>query len=243
MKPLLATILLLQLSLVFGQDFSYPTIKNEGETITNFIPKGWTVRDSASGDLNNDNNKDYAVILQRKDSVTILKEEDDFTDTIITQPRILIILFRNNSSNKYQLVEQSNSFILNHDNPTMEDPYKSMKIEKGILQINFYLFYNMGSWLVTNTSYKFRYQHNAFVLIGAENYNFHRTTLDYENYSFNFLTNNWSVTKGNSNSDKGNDHSEEKQKCERYILELTELKTFKTFKQPYTWEVINGVYL
>lgn len=236
MKHLLTLLFLLNFALLFGQTFSYPKIKNEGISIKDFIPKGWTIRDSVSGDLNNDKNNDWVIVLQLKDSVTLVKHDGNYTDTVLTQPRMLLILFHDTSSEKFLLTEQSNSFILNHDNSNMSDPYQSIKIEKGILQISFQLFYNMGSWLITNTSYKFRYQDNNFVLIGADNNSFHRARNDYENYSYNFLTKKWSLT-------KGSEESEEKPTIDWHSLDLKELKTFKTFKEPYTWEVTKDVYL
>ena len=59
----------------------------------------------------------------------------------------------------------------------------------------------MGSWYVTNSAYKFRYQQHQFVLIGADNFSFHRATQDFEDYSYNFLTKKRVLTKGND--DKG----------------------------------------
>ena len=54
----------------------------------------------------------------------------------------------------------------------MNDPYQEMAIKNGVLEIKFHLFYNMGSWYVTNSAYKFRYQQHQFVLIGADNFSF-----------------------------------------------------------------------
>jgi len=236
MRPLLIIVFLINIGIATGQNFSYPAVKNEGMTFTDFIPVGWTIKDSVSGDLNNDKNNDLVIVLQLNDSIKLIKQEGNYTDTVTTQPRILLILFRNLPANKFILAEQSNSFILNHDNPTIEDPYQSIKINQGILQIDFQLFSNMGSWSVTSTSYKFQYQDKDFVLIGADNNSFNRSTNDYENYSYNFLTNKWSLTKGNDNSNR-------KPKTKRHSLDLKKLKTLKTFKQPYTWEVTKDIYL
>jgi hypothetical protein len=236
MRPILIILLLLKLGLISGQSFSYPIIKNEGQTISNFIPIGWTILDSVSGDLNNNKTLDFAIILQHKDSVTLEKKGAGYIDTVTTQPRILIILFRNTLSNNYQLIEQTNSFILNHDDSRMEDPYQEIKIENGILQINFHWFYNTGGWGVSNSSYKFRYQNKNFVLIGADNNYIDRSTQDFMNNSYNFLTNKWRLT-------TGNETSKTKPESELYHLDLKELKTFKTFERPCTWQVTSGVYL
>ena len=111
----------------------------------------------------------------------------------------------------------------------MDDPYQGISIDKGILKIDFHLFYNIGSWYSTRSTYKFRFDRTTFVLIGADLSTIHRATLDYEDYSYNFLTKKRSYTKGNDQSGK--------KKTTQKILSLTSLKTFKTFKEPYSWEI------
>lgn len=235
MRPFLTFILLLSFKCLFAQSFIYPTIKQSGSSIRDFIPKGWTILDSTSGDLNKDNLNDYALILQHADSVTIVKTEDDIQDTVITQPRMLLILFKVPSTNALNLTEQNNSFILNHDNPDMDDPYQSIKIDKGILQLSFRLFYYMGSYSVNTATYKFRYQNSQFTLIGADNNSFDRASHDFEEYSYNFLTRKRSLT-------TGNDENRTK-KTEWKTFNLTTPKTLKTFSKPFTWEVEENVYL
>lgn len=226
MRHILTFILTFYFGVSHGQDFSYPSIKSTGQSVTDFVPAGWTILDSAYGDLNKDGSKDAAIVIQHRDSVSLV---NSLEDTVLTQPRILILLFKNSANNKFTLIEQSNSFILMHDNSIMDDPYQGINIDKGILKIDFHLLYNMGSWYSTSSTYKFRFDRTTFVLIGADLSTIHRATLDYEDYSFNFLTKKRSYTKGNDQSGK--------KQTTRKILSLTSLKTFKTFKEPYSWEI------
>lgn len=235
MRQLLTTIFILTFGFAFGQDFSYPEINKEGQDINNFIPNGWTLLDSAQGDLNKDNHNDLVLIIQHKDSVSVINKDFDDIDTVITQPRVLIILFYNQTTNQYLLVEQSNSFILNHDNPNMEDPYQDISIDKGVLKIDFHIFMNMGGWGMSNNSYKFRFQDNDFVLIGADDNSVNRGSGETENRSYNFLTKKVKVATGTIESDK--------QKIAWRTIDLKELKTIKTFRQPFTWEVEKDYYL
>ena len=216
----------------YGQRFSYPTINKGGQRISDFAPAGWTILDSIKGDLSNDYIDDAVIILQTKDSVTLVNAEGDTTQT---QPRILLVLFKNSISNKFELIEQSNSFILKHDNSAMDEPYQSLAINKEVLEITFNISYNMGSWYVTNATYKFRYQHGQFVLIGANNSTFHRATNDYENYSYNFITKKRSLTKGNDNNGI--------EKTTWKTIKISTLKTLKTFREPFTWEVEKDIFL
>ena len=63
----------------------------------------------------------------------------------------------------------------------------------------------------------------------------HRRTLDYEDYSYNFLTKKRSYNKGNE--EKGTKSTTMKS------FALTSLKTFRTFKEPYSWEIEAGINL
>ncbi|MBC7829669.1 MAG: hypothetical protein H7122_18140 [Chitinophagaceae bacterium] len=215
-----------------GQNFIYPSINSNGYKLSDFVPLGWSILDSAKGDLNKDGINDAAIILEYNDSITFVKSRED---TVLTQPRMLLILFKTALDNNFRVAAQSNSFILNHDSPAMDDPYQELKIDKGVLRIRFHMFYNIGSWYVTNTSYKFRYQQGEFILIGADYYSFHRASLDFEEYSYNFLTKKRSFTKGNDN--KGT------KKTTWKSVKISMPKTLKTFKEPFTWEVEKDLYL
>jgi len=210
--------------LSFGQDFVYPFIQASAMSFEDFIPKGWVVFDSASGDLNKDGKADLALVIQHKDSVVWV---NDFGDTVLTNPRMLVVLFRGTGQEGYTLAERSNTFILVHDDRIMDDPFEDVMINKGLLEVSFRLFYSMGSWYITVATYKFRYQANEFALIGAEYLSFHRATHDFEEYSYNFLTKRKIVSKGSDM--KGT------RKTIKESFALTELKTMKTFARPFTW--------
>ena len=232
MKPILLCAIMFHCSFSQGQNFLYPSIKIDGKELNDFVPTGWKILDTARGDLNKDGTADAAIILQYNDSVSIKKSGNE---SVLTQPRILVVLFKAVDGNHFLLVAQSNSFILNHDNPTMDDPYEETRISNGTLKIKFRLFYNMGSWYVTNTSYTFRYQQEEFALIGADYLSFHRATSDFEEYSYNFLTKKRSLKTGN---DK---HGGTKTTWKS--LNLATLKTLGTLKEPFTWEVERNIYL
>ena len=238
MRLLITCISFLILSETFGQNFTYPIIKPTGHSITEFIPPGWIALDSAIGDLNNDKLADLALIIQSKDSVTITKSQDGSLDTVITQPRILLIAFKATIDDQYFLVEQNNSFILNHDDPIMDDPYQTLEINNRILQIGFHIWQSMGSYTVTNTKYKFRYQSKEFVLVGADDNSYSRSTGEIDDYSYNFLAKKVKISSGDNISGDS-----EKRKVKWKSIDIKKLKTLKTFKQPYTWEVMPDFYL
>jgi hypothetical protein len=235
MRRLLIITCLLNSGFAFGQIFSYPKIDVYGKSITHFIPRNWILLDSTIGDLNGDQINDFALVIQSQDSVSLIKVDNNFSDTVITQPRILIVAFYDANTRQYKLVEQSNTFILNHDNPNMEEPFQDISISKGILTIDFQIFMNMGGWGTSTNSYKFQYRNKEFVLIGADDYSFQRNTGESENRSYNFLTKKLKIEIGNISS--------ESSKIKWRNFKTPKLKTLKTFIQPFTWEVEKDYYL
>jgi hypothetical protein len=236
MRYLLTIILALKLGLASGQDFVYPIVKNSGRSISSFIPKGWILLDSAWGDLNNDKNNDIAFIIQHQDSISLTKIDEGFTDTVITQPRILIVAFYNITTKQYDLIEQSNTFILNHDNPNMEEPFQDISISGRVLKIDFEIFMNAGGWGMSNNSYKFRFQNNQFYLIGADYNSANRATGDTEDRSYNFLTKKVKIITGNFSEDNN-------QIVKSRSFTFQKMKTLKTFTQPFTWKIEEDFYL
>jgi hypothetical protein len=232
MRAFLTFIVLLTFGHLFGQNFTYPIIKKKGTSVNDFVPVGWIIRDSVMGDLNNDKLIDIVLILQHVDTVTLTRTEDDITDTVKTQPRILAVLFRDSSDKVFHLKEQSNSFILTHDDIYADDPYQSVVIEKGILKIDFYWYPTSGNWFNTH-SYKFRYQEKKFYLIGGDYEEANKATHDYSKYSYNFLTGKMIFTEGNRDKKTA--------KSETSTFHFNTLQTIETLKTPYNWEVGNGV--
>jgi hypothetical protein len=235
MKQLLTTILILNFGFSFGQAFSYPTIDIYGQKLSDFIPNGWTLLDSAKSDMNNDGNNDLAFVLQYRDSVSIVKTEYGDTDTVITQPRMLLLAFYNINEKRYEIKAQSNTFILNHDNPDMGEPFQDISISKGILKIDFDIFMNSGGWGTFRNTYKFRYQDKEFKLIGVDYYYLNRGSGETEDRSYNFLTKKVRISTGTISSDF--------QKTKWRKFQLIKLKTLKTFNQPFTWEIEKDFYL
>lgn len=232
------TLIILSLALIefsFAQDFAYPSIRKQGKDLNSFIPKGWILLDSTKGDLNKDKFDDLVLVIQHKDSVKMIKYDFEDSEVVLTQPRVLLILFYNQLARQYELIEQNNQFILNHDNENMEDPYLEMFINNGVLNICVYIFMNIGSWEVSNNAYQFRYQNNEFALIGADCRSTNRGSGATEDRSYNFLTKKVKIATGNISSDR--------HRVVWRTIAIKELKTIKTFKKPFTWQVEEDFYL
>jgi len=237
MRILLLLTILLNASVAFGQDWTspngsdYPKLEKYGQTIESFVPKNWKTIDKALGDLNGDKIPDAAIVIQGTDAKFINKNDGLGVEEFDTNPRILVILIRNALANRYELVEQNNTFIIPPDSPTMSEPFQSVKIKNGVLQLDFEIFYSAGSWGTSNASYKFKYKGEEFVLIGVDKKEFMRNSGKMETRSYNFLTNKMSVTTGDEFDEK------EKKKVKWKTYRIGKLKTFRTFVKPFDWEI------
>lgn len=227
----------LGLGVVFGQSefknptaADYPKLEKTGQNIEDFVPKNFTLVEKACGDLNADKVADCALVIKGTDPRFLNKNEGLGTPVFDTNPRILVILFRDQTKNQYELVEQNNSFIIPADSPTMEEPFQAVSIKNGVLQLDFQIFMNAGGWGMTNAGYKFKYRQGEFALIGADINESQRNTGETEDTSYNFLTGKAKISKGNFSSDKNS-------KVRWKTYKSAKLQTFKTFKAPFTWEI------
>jgi hypothetical protein len=214
------------------QEFSYPKIKMQGTAISDFIPAGWAIIDSAADYY--DFSRPYqshAMVLQRIDTASIKLNRDGRIEKANTRPRILIILFKDHSSGIFKLIEQNNKFILPLDPEYAPDPLTSMKFDSGIFHISFTLYF--GPSAHDELEYAFRYDGTRFVLIGANSNYFNEATREYRQSSFNFLSKKWWVNQGNGDSASTN-------KPIWHKITYKGLRPLSAFQEPYTWEFDRG---
>ncbi len=241
-RLLLILTILLNVEAAFGQDFTfpaefdYPQIEKYGQKVEDFVPKNWKIIGKAIGDLNGDKIADSAIVVKGSDAKFLNKNDGLGNPEYDTNPRMLIVLFKNAVENRYEIAEQSNSFVIIPDLPTMTEPFKSVKIKNGVLQLDFEQWYSAGSWGTTDASYKFKRLNGEFVLIGADKTESMRNTGETETRSYNFLTNRMSVTTGNF-------AGKAKPKMRWKTFKVKEPKTFRTFKEPFSWEIEPDYFL
>ncbi|MES2765575.1 MAG: hypothetical protein V4642_06900 [Bacteroidota bacterium] len=231
MKKLIFIICFLLLKIPLSAAGNYPTITHSGESLADFIPENYTALDTVFTDFNKDSEVDFALVIEGKDSLIEIRKYITENAENVDKPRILIICFKKDSG--YELVEQSNTFILrSSEGGVLGDPFQGISAENGVLEIDFY----GGSSDRWSLTYKFQYRKDAFTLIGAESYFFNTNDMSYESNSFNFLTSKVQITKGNNETDE--------KEAEKWVaLKKFKLKTFNTFTQPYSWKISKDLYL
>ncbi len=214
----------------------YPVPVKSGKKVADLVPAHWQIMDQAKGDLNGDKVDDLALVVKGNLAKFKQKNTGLGTDMFDTNPRMLLVYFKNPQSNEFKLVESSNTFIQIPDAPTMDEPFDGVGINKGLLNCVFKVFYSAGSWGTSNTCYKFRYQNNHFVLVGADSTDAMRNTGETNTYSFNFLT-------GKMSRQTGNLFNDQKSKTIWKRIPHNQLKPLSSFKRIYEWKIDRDLYL
>ncbi|HEX2948344.1 MAG TPA: hypothetical protein VHV83_02040, partial [Armatimonadota bacterium] len=218
-----------------AEQFAYLQTPESFQSIQEFIPPGWVLLDSTAGDLSHDGIDDLALVMQYHDSILI--DIGDVWGVVPTQPRILVIAFRDSANGQYKVMEQSNTFILRNEISNMIDPFQNISVQDGALEIAFSFFCTMGGWGATNLSYQFRYQNAEFELIKAHIYYWMRNTGENEDTEYDFEKKRIKRTIGNNSED------EAQAKVKWSDIHLAKLRNLKTFRRPYTWEIKHGYQL
>ncbi len=217
--------------------FVFPKIKAQGASAEQFTPANWTVIDQVRGDLNNDATDDLAVVFEFNKSIDETRVYGDNNTDIIKEtqkPRILAILFKDKSTGNYSLSTQNNDFILrSEEGGKLGDPLQQIAIKDQQL----YLRFQGGSEWRWELGYTFKFENKDWFLTSAINLYFNQNSGDMTERVYDFKTRELFTTVGNLHRrDIANHRTSE-------VLYFSQLRTFKTFKKPWAWEIMPNVYL
>jgi hypothetical protein len=205
----------------------YPRIRTAGTRVADFVPRGWTIMGQASGSLKDGLSKDVVLVL--KNNKRKFKYKDRDFGEFDTNPRMLVILFRDSTTGAYRLAERSDTIIPIPDCPTMLEPFVGISIRNRILCLKTQNWSSAGSWHCLQSSYKFRWQGNKFVLIGAEETDLWRSSGEESVCSYNFLTGKVKVTSGYFANQAG---------ARWYRLLVKKPKPLSSFRRVYEWRTL-----
>lgn len=168
-------------------EVTYPEIVPSAYTVFDFIPEGWVLEKKAEGDLNRDGRDDVAGVLRMRDSANIVDNPFLGDDRFDTNPRILLVAFRQ-ADGQYHRVLADHTLIPRRDNPSMEDHFDGIVIERGALKIEMHVFMSAGGWSTFSVIYTFRWQEPGFLMIGYDRKELARNTGIGEDISINYVT-------------------------------------------------------
>jgi hypothetical protein len=235
MRYLIFFFMLISWKFSSGQQFDFPSLPIYGTTIANVTPSHWTVINTTYGDLNGDKKQDLVLILEYDYPVAELRAYGNPDTEIIKEvqkPRMLAIYFRQ-SENRFVFALQNNNFILrDKEGAAAEDPFDGITIANNTLNLRF----KGGSSWRWKLDYQFKYEQQHWTLINAKNLYYNSGSGEMEEKNYNFLTRKVKATTGNLNNDA-------LAKVSFYDLSVNKLRTFDTFKKPWTWEITKDNYL
>lgn len=214
LNPLLAAALLLLPGMTRAQDqelppVTYPVIVTDGPDAKAFVPKGWTLEQQQTGDLDGDGLSDLALAFHMQDPRNIIPNPGGFCgETIDTNPRILVIALAQPGGG-YRLAMQNHSLVPRRDNPCAEDWFSAdsvidggIEIKHGAFRVKLSLFMSAGGWDMGSSIYTFRWQQGALRLIGFDSTNSERNTGAMQTLSINYLTRRIRTGRGTMESDR-----------------------------------------
>jgi hypothetical protein len=150
-------------SIAQEQKITMPMTANAPE---DFAPKGWEIDAVEKGDLNGDKIDDAAIVMTKPE----VMENDTLKES---SKRFLVLAFGDGS--QFKRMAFSDEAALDKDEGgAMGDPFQELKIEKGIVIINYY----GGSAWRWGVTQRYRWQQNRWILIGNTYEGFHATEPD-----------------------------------------------------------------
>lgn len=176
---------------LFPGPHDYPLLRQSGARVADFIPKGWSTLGKASGDLNGDKLADVAIVIKGNRPQYKQKNHGPGEENFDTNPRLLVVLFKDAETRGYKLVVNSRTLVEQADTPEAAESFGKVSIANGLLLVELHSF---DTFATTKTTYKFQYQHKRVRLIGAEQDQFQRNVDEWLHFSVNLLTRRMQVT-------------------------------------------------
>ncbi len=178
---------------------TYPVLAAHARSAEGFVPAGWAIETSQSGDLNGDGVADLVLVLREHDKANVLADPGGLGEaTVDTNPRILAIAFGKPAGRGggLDLVPQNHELIPRHTVPEADDYFDDITIKHGTLQVSMHLFMSAGGWTASHTVYTLRFQHGRFEMIGYDSVQTQRNTGEITEASINYTTGRAKLTTG-----------------------------------------------
>ena len=167
---------------------TYPKLVQRASSIAGFVPKGWVLEQTKTGDLNGDGRADAVLVLHQNDPRNILENKDGFgVARLNSNPRIVAVVLTR-AGGGYDLIAENHRLIPRYDAPNMDDPFDSVTLKKSAFRVTTHYWASAGSWTEWTTSFLFRYQNGCVRLNGYDRNDRQRNSGEEQGISVNFLT-------------------------------------------------------
>jgi hypothetical protein len=177
------------LALVF---FATPVFSEPSSTFNAWIPKGWKLIATATGDLNRDGVEDAVLVLEQTNPANLISNESFGASVFNLNPRRLLVLFK--TPEGYRKILSRDNLLPSEndaDAPCLADPLigeGGISISEGKFFIRLVSWLSCGSYGVVHEIFTFRFESTRFRLIGYDYSGFSRSTGEASEDSVNYLT-------------------------------------------------------
>lgn len=141
----------------------FPELPLQAENMRDFIPQGWSLRDSSSGLLDDDDLIDFALVIQLDDTLLLSKILGDDTMKEEYRPRILLILSKTVENNFRKSCQSNQAILAENEGGLLGDPLQSLEINNHELSFSF----KGGATMQWGLAYYFRYIDGGYYLFQA----------------------------------------------------------------------------
>lgn len=167
-------------------------VPHKAKEASGFAISGYTVLDTAAGDINGDGFADIAIVLrdndpQKKVADTTLTRSEPYNKN----PFMLVVGIWDSVDNGYDRIVANDQFIPVLESnflPAYNEKENNLSISKGVISITTTAFATMGTWNIRTSTLKFRLYGTCCRLIGAEITDTDRASGTMESVSANYQT-------------------------------------------------------
>ena len=166
-----------------------PQLPQVARTPDGFVLHGWKMEQITRGDLNGDGEADIAFVL-RQDAPEKIKKNNSGPGVPVynTNPRILAVALFERARNRYRLIVENPGILPGQLEPTIDDPFDRIKIQRGQLRVETHFWANAGSYLSSTTRLFFSHTRACVRLTLFEQKTLDRRTGDRHDLTLNLLS-------------------------------------------------------
>ncbi|WP_149194988.1 hypothetical protein [Luteimonas suaedae] len=185
----------------------YPPVAERAERLVEFVPAGWRLEHAARGRLDADDRDDALLVLRMARPGNILPNEGFGPDLFDSNPRMLVAVFA--ADDGYRRVMVDHALIPRPDMPVFDDyleddPAAAISIHGNrSVSVRLHSWASAGTWFTRNVVFTFRHQDGCFRLIGYDDLEVHRASLESRETSVNYLTGRAWTRTGSMEEDTG----------------------------------------
>ena len=205
-----------------------PQLRATASSAAGFVPPGWKLIRALHQDVNKDGRLDLVMVLKGLDPACVVPTELT-PEPMDTNPSLLIVAF--GTEGGYRLHLANSNVVPRRQDPYTDDPLETggLWIRDGVIRLRLAHWRSAGGWGTYNNTLSFRWNGDAFRLIGFDRNHLQRNSGETEKVSVNFLT-------GKARVSEGSMRENVREKVSWKMLQRQSVPTLETFGNGLEYE-------